>query len=341
VKHIAWRALLIIGFVAVVYVVSALLYGSSFTPPRSTQVQEPTDEQISVTITPLEILPSINRVRVAVSVNPGLDFFDPVTFRLKDDLSVIVYPGSNESGFMLKAGADAQDFETTINLDGRIQDYPFDSYESEVAILVDRIPSDGGAAEFVPIVGGFTVPQGLVGWSVETLALDELDLPSAPEETATVKASETVALSELRISRAGSTIVFTILLLALMLTLAGISIMTAWLLRTRRDSSTPWRPASIVASLLFALIPIRLFLPGDPPLGSWIDILVFFWVEIALMSSLVVIVGGHIIDRIRQHKVEQQAALEEQERKELKRQKKALAAAQEVEAAATTPPDQG
>jgi hypothetical protein len=310
-KHIAWRALIIIGLVGTVYVVSALLYGTSFTPPRSTQLLTPKANQVSVTITPLEILPSINQVRVTVNVNPGNDFFDPITYRLKDDLSVVVYPGSNESGFLLKAGTDAQDFETTINLDGRIQDYPFDSYESEVAIGVDRIPSDGSPADWVPIVGGFSVPQGLVGWSVETMALDQLEIPSAPEASATATASETLVLSELRISRAGSTIVFAILLLALMVTLAGISVMTAWLLRTRRDSSTPWRPTTIVATLLFALIPIRLFLPGDPPLGSWIDILVFFWVEIALMSSLVVIFGGHIIDRIRLHKIEAQTAHQE------------------------------
>ena len=35
--------------------------------------------------------------------------------------------------------------------------------------------------------------------------------------------------------------------------------------------------ASWITAMLFALLPIRGFLPGDPPIGSWIDILVFFW----------------------------------------------------------------
>lgn len=45
-----------------------------------------------------------------------------------------------------------------------------------------------------------------------------------------------------------------------------------------------------MTALLFALIPLRGFLPGDPPLGSWIDVLVFFWVELILMLSVAAVV---------------------------------------------------
>ena len=48
--------------------------------------------------------------------------------------------------------------------------------------------------------------------------------------------------------------------------------------------------ASWLTALLFALIPLRAFLPGDPPLGSWIDVLVFFWVELILMLSVAAVV---------------------------------------------------
>jgi len=41
--------------------------------------------------------------------------------------------------------------------------------------------------------------------------------------------------------------------------------------------------ASWITAMLFALLPIRGFLPGDPPVGSWIDVLVFFWVEATIM----------------------------------------------------------
>jgi hypothetical protein len=49
--------------------------------------------------------------------------------------------------------------------------------------------------------------------------------------------------------------------------------------------------ASWMTALLFALIPLRGFLPGSPPLGSWIDVLVFFWVELILMLSVAAVVA--------------------------------------------------
>ena len=52
--------------------------------------------------------------------------------------------------------------------------------------------------------------------------------------------------------------------------------------RKQEMTMTPW-----FAALIFALLPLRLGLPGAPPLGSWIDVLVYFWVLIAVMIGLV------------------------------------------------------
>jgi len=43
--------------------------------------------------------------------------------------------------------------------------------------------------------------------------------------------------------------------------------------------------------LLFALLPLRNSLPGSPPLGSWIDILMYFWVVAVVMVSLAFVTG--------------------------------------------------
>jgi hypothetical protein len=42
--------------------------------------------------------------------------------------------------------------------------------------------------------------------------------------------------------------------------------------------------------MLFATIPLRGFLPGSPPIGSWIDYLVVLWVIAALIAGLVIYV---------------------------------------------------
>lgn len=41
------------------------------------------------------------------------------------------------------------------------------------------------------------------------------------------------------------------------------------------------------AALLFAVIPIRNFLPGAPPPGAWIDQALVIWVLIALVAAMV------------------------------------------------------
>ena len=41
------------------------------------------------------------------------------------------------------------------------------------------------------------------------------------------------------------------------------------------------------AAMLFAVIPIRNFLPGSPPAGAWIDQALVLWVLIALVLAMV------------------------------------------------------
>jgi hypothetical protein len=48
--------------------------------------------------------------------------------------------------------------------------------------------------------------------------------------------------------------------------------------------------------MLFALIPLRNCLPGAPPLGPWIDVLVFFWDEVGIMLALLVFIATWLRD---------------------------------------------
>jgi hypothetical protein len=44
------------------------------------------------------------------------------------------------------------------------------------------------------------------------------------------------------------------------------------------------------AAMLFAVVPIRSVLPGNPPPGSWVDEAIVLWVLIALTSAMVIYV---------------------------------------------------
>ena len=96
------------------------------------------------------------------------------------------------------------------------------------------------------------------------------------------------------IVRSFSTKLIALLLLVLMIVLAVIAVIVV---QKSASGSMPLdlSVASWLTAMLFALLPIRGFLPGDPPIGSWIDILVFFWVEGTIMVCVALTVTGLIL----------------------------------------------
>jgi len=49
---------------------------------------------------------------------------------------------------------------------------------------------------------------------------------------------------------------------------------------------------SWIGAMLFATIPLRNFLPGNPPIGSWVDYLIVLWVIAGLVVGLIVYVAA-------------------------------------------------
>jgi hypothetical protein len=45
---------------------------------------------------------------------------------------------------------------------------------------------------------------------------------------------------------------------------------------------------ALTIAVLFAVIPIRNFLPGSPPAGAWVDQALVLWVLIALVVAMVI-----------------------------------------------------
>ena len=85
-------------------------------------------------------------------------------------------------------------------------------------------------------------------------------------------------------------IAFGLLLLAVLITLAVVALfLVVNTFRGRRKVE----PAFLawIAAMHFATIPIRTFLPGSPPPGSWVDIAVVLWVIVALGTALAFGVG--------------------------------------------------
>ena len=85
--------------------------------------------------------------------------------------------------------------------------------------------------------------------------------------------------------RSGSTMSIVVIVIAsmAMLTMLALVVARSVAIRKRRIEATM---ASWFAALLFAMVPLRTNLPGAPPIGVYLDFLVFLWILIGLMIAL-------------------------------------------------------
>jgi len=150
---------------------------------------------------------------------------------------------------------------------GVVQQYPFDSYDVSATVHVNALPAGTADAIAVDASLFFRVP----GWS--------------DQGTVSAPVSGTGQKVTTQLVRDGSTRSIALLLLLLMIILTSIAILVTGS-ATRRRMKLELSVAGWLTALLFALTPLRGFFPGSPPLGSWMDILVFFWVELILMLSV-------------------------------------------------------
>lgn len=163
-------------------------------------------------------------------------------------------------------------FQTVIQdfaLNGGITDFPFDRYKSFPSIQVlgpdgQPLPLEVSVAN---IDAFFAVTPGLApeqGWL--NLAVDA--------------------------RRSVPTIVFGVFVMVLMLGLAASAAVVAfYVVRTRQG--VVYGAYSVMGALLFAMVPLRNAVPGNPPIGSLIDFAAFFIAEAVIAVSLItsVVVG--------------------------------------------------
>jgi hypothetical protein len=168
----------------------------------------------------------------------------------------------------IKAGDSAPDIEQRIGIDGVVTDYPFDRYAGRVEVHALSADKD------LPVA--LTV--------VNTDPFFGITAAADPTEDGTG------AAANLGIYRSMPTLIFGVFVMVLMLGLALAAVVAAfYLLHWRRGLIFP--ACSMMAAILFALIPLRNAVPGSPPIGSIIDFGSFFIAEavisIALISSIV------------------------------------------------------
>lgn len=262
-----WIIILAIVFV-ILYVFGALAFKNA-DGSYTVNGEEPTvTDGLKIDAIPISIDPATNQVTVRLLpeavgtvADPQGNPTEPIT------LTVNAYSGN--SVIEIAKGKPISAQEVKLFASGRWSSYPVDKYEGTLQAIATT--NNGETDVPIALVGN----AGLEGWA---LSVDN------PPHAADAPAEATFTLSRPFVTQ---TFVFMVLILFILIALFAITV--AYVVGAAKRRIEPallgWG-----AALLFALPALRNAMPGAPPIGAWIDILVFLWViVIAVISYLVVV----------------------------------------------------
>lgn len=219
------------------------------------------------------IHPTDNRVDVDVLVIPQKSFLDPEFGNLNTDMVVQLCPCVEFGELSFPKGQVPKVVKTSLVAAGDADRWPFDHYTTET-VAADVFVGSGDSRRYVPArveVGG-----SLYGWDIRSDRTGPATHSAAVDENATVTFSR---------SRGPLALIFGICLVLLMLPAMALYAAIEMFLG-RKKFQPPF--STWFAAMLFAVVPIRNVLPGDPPPGSWIDEALVFWVLVALVMAILI-----------------------------------------------------
>jgi len=259
-----------------VYILSVVLYAVGG-GVRDAGSDEPAEWDVKLAVVPQ----SVDAVRDRVAIQ--IDVVDPGPagdeFGLVNTLGVVI--SGSDGDRMLEFGSGGMPSPVTVELvtDGVVEQWPFDAHTGTTTIIAYELVDGQPQALKTWVTASGRVP----GWSISA---EPIDVGLRAEFDDVLEGVDAVQFTA---TRSGSTIAFGIVLLALMVVMSVLVLSVAVsVYRGRRrlePSFTSW-----MAAMLFATIPLRNFLPGAPPIGSWIDFLIVLWVIVGLIAALVIYV---------------------------------------------------
>ncbi|WP_422743138.1 DUF4436 domain-containing protein [Mycobacterium sp. WMMD1722] len=261
--------------IVAIYAAALVGYHAVAGPARSLgppNLGENTDTIVQVTLQGIH--PVDNKVDVSVVVYPADEYMNTELNVVNTDIAVRLFVDEVNVGGDLETpkGQLPQEINTTLTADGDPDNWPFDTY-TVGPLGADVLVGSGDDRTFEP--ARLEVAGGLNSW----------DITSERSGPATQSADDgdyqTVTLS-----RARGPLAFDLGLCLVLLTLPALALFVSIeMLRGRRKFMPPF--GTWYAASLFAIVPIRNFMPGAPPPGAWIDQILVLWVLVALTAAMV------------------------------------------------------
>lgn len=262
----------------ILIVYAASLVGYHYLSGEASTLGSPdlgTDDDNIVQVTLSELHTVANQIDVKVVAYPSDD-------HMNDDLNVVNTDIAVRL-FINEINIDIDDLQTpkgqlpaetgaTLSAKGSPDKWPFDTYTLG-ALGADMLVGSGDDRTFEP--ARVVVTGGLDGWDVTSTR-------SGPvTQSAKDGDYETVTLR-----RSKGPLAFDVGLCLVLITLPALALFVSIeMLRGRRNFLPPF--GTWYAASLFAIIPIRNFMPGAPPPGAWIDQVLVLWVLLALTGAMV------------------------------------------------------
>jgi uncharacterized protein (DUF983 family) len=224
------------------------------------------------------------------------------------DMKLLINNVRGQQEFDLPQGKRINRIEAVFPLNGNLNKYPFDHYETTMWLLITIPPSSNKAApskspEYHPeealherqlAVGAVTLQRSTpIPLSLAVSAA----IPGIKfEGTVTRNESTQVTGIAMNLRRADSLIGVSVLI-NLMMTGLAVSVLAMVLQVTTAKREFSLLPLSMSMTLIFGLPALRNVQPGVPPVGAFSDYIVFIWAELIVAVSAVLSVWHWLLGK--------------------------------------------
>ena len=269
------------GVATVVVYVGSLL-GYHWLASTSRQLPPPNLGTTADTVVVVDLIamhPVESRLDVQVLVLPEDSLMDHRLDVLDTDITVRLHPSIDFEELQYPQGRTPAATNTTIAATGDVNTWPFDSYKAET-ISADVLVGSGSAREFLP--ARVEVTEALNGWEIHAARSGPSTQPSP--ESAGRPDDVTITLT-----RSKGPLVFALGICLVLVSLPAMALFVSIeTLRGRKKFLTAY--ATWYTAMLFAVLPLRNFLPGSPPPGAWIDKIIVLWALIGLVAAMILFI---------------------------------------------------
>ena len=274
-----------LAFVLVyVAVVTLYAFSGNVTSP-SANGPEPDSGGVTVVLNVEGVDAAHQRIDMTARIDPSQTLLSGDGLALAEDIDVIVSPIDGSQTLAFKADSAVATKPVRLLAEGEIGTWPFDRYGTDKLVVLAYVTSEGVSR---PIPTKVWMTGDVPGWSG---SVAQRTKAPAQQPATLAEAVITAPRLDFSVGRSASTVAFAFVLLALLVMMPCLVLfvaITAFRGRRRLEPSfMGW-----MGAMLFATIPLRTFLPGSPPIGSWIDFTVVLWVVVGLVAGLAVYVAA-------------------------------------------------